>query len=90
MTRREKRRRRRDRRRRRIRTHPVRCNSTGIGAAIGMAPDAGRPLFVLAIRRAVDGWNRVHGAEPKPEAPSDAEFDRMIEASAEAEARHGA
>jgi hypothetical protein len=38
---------------------------------------------------AVDGWNRVHGAEPKPEAPSDAEFDAMVEASAEAEAHKG-
>lgn len=37
----------------------------------------------------VDGWAKVHGAEPKPEAPSDAEFDSMIEASAELEARHG-
>jgi hypothetical protein len=37
----------------------------------------------------VDGWNRAHGAAPKPEPPSDAEFDRMIEASAEIEARHG-
>lgn len=36
---------------------------------------------------AVDGWNKVHGAEPEPEAPSDAEFDAMVEASAAAEAR---
>lgn len=36
---------------------------------------------------AVDGWNRVHGAPPKPEAPTDAEFDAMLEASAELEAR---
>jgi hypothetical protein len=36
---------------------------------------------------AVDGWNRVHGSAPKPEAPSDADFDRMLEASAEVEAR---
>jgi hypothetical protein len=35
----------------------------------------------------VDGWNRVHGAEPKPEAPSDAEFDAMLEQSAAMEAR---
>jgi len=38
---------------------------------------------------AVDGYNKVHGGETKPEAPSDAEFDAMIEASAEAEARKG-
>jgi hypothetical protein len=31
----------------------------------------------------------VHGSEPKPEAPSDAEFDAMLEASADAEARKG-
>lgn len=37
----------------------------------------------------VDGWNKVHGAEPQPEAPTDAEFDAMIERSAEYEARHG-
>ena len=37
----------------------------------------------------VDGWNRVHGSEPKPEAPSDAEFDAMLDASADLEARHG-
>jgi len=35
----------------------------------------------------VDGWNTAHGGEPKPEAPSNDEFDAMIEASAEAEAR---
>lgn len=38
---------------------------------------------------AVDGWNRVHGADPKPQAPNDAEFDSMLEASAELEARTG-
>jgi hypothetical protein len=38
----------------------------------------------------VDGWNKAHGGEPKLEAPSDDEFDAMIEASAEAEARRGA
>lgn len=38
---------------------------------------------------AVDGWNKVHGGEPQPEAPADDEFDAMIEASAELEARHG-
>jgi hypothetical protein len=31
----------------------------------------------------------VHGAEPKPEAPNDDEFDRMLQASAELEASHG-
>jgi hypothetical protein len=36
---------------------------------------------------AVDGWNRVHGAEPKPQAPSDAEFDAMLETSAALEAK---
>jgi hypothetical protein len=35
----------------------------------------------------VDGWNRVHGSAPKPEAPDDIEFERMVEASAELEAR---
>jgi hypothetical protein len=37
----------------------------------------------------VDGWNKVHGAEPPMEPPSDDEFDRMVEASAEYEARYG-
>jgi hypothetical protein len=36
---------------------------------------------------AVDGWNKAHGGEPKPEAPSDAEFDEMLDQSAELEAR---
>jgi hypothetical protein len=31
----------------------------------------------------------VHGAEPKPEAPTDEEFDAMLEASAELEVRSG-
>jgi hypothetical protein len=35
----------------------------------------------------VDGWNKVHGAEPKPEAMDNDTFDRMVEASAELEAR---
>jgi hypothetical protein len=35
----------------------------------------------------VDGWNRTHGAEPKPEPPTDEEFDEMLELSAELEAR---
>jgi len=38
----------------------------------------------------VDGWNKVHGSEPKAEAPSDDEFDAMLEASAEHEAKYGA
>jgi hypothetical protein len=29
----------------------------------------------------------VHGAEPQPQAPTDAEFDAMLDASAEAEVR---
>jgi hypothetical protein len=37
----------------------------------------------------VDGWSRVHGAEPKPEPPGDDEFDAMLDASAELEARTG-
>jgi hypothetical protein len=37
----------------------------------------------------VDGWNKAHGGEPKAEAPSDREFEAMLEASAEHEARHG-
>ena len=52
----------------------------------------GRLIYCLNVSldgfaAAVDGWNRVHGAEPKPEAPSDEEFDAMLEASAELEAR---
>lgn len=39
---------------------------------------------------AVDGWNKVHGGEPKPEAPDDAEFEAMLEQSAELEARRAA
>jgi hypothetical protein len=35
----------------------------------------------------VDGWIKVHGAEPKPQPPSDQEFDEMLELSAELEAR---
>ena len=35
----------------------------------------------------VDGWNKVHGGEPKPEPPSDEEFDAMVEQSAEREVR---
>ena len=45
-----------------------------------MAPDAVDRCSFWQFACAVDGWNRVHGSEPKPEAPSDAEFDRMIEA----------
>jgi hypothetical protein len=36
---------------------------------------------------AVDGWNKVHGAEPPIEPPDDAEFDAMLESSAELEVR---
>jgi hypothetical protein len=35
----------------------------------------------------VDGWNAVHGGEPKAEPMDDAVFDAMVEASAELEAR---
>jgi hypothetical protein len=44
-------------------------------------------LSLWQFAAAVDGWNAVHGAEPQAEAPSDAEFDAMVEASAEQEAR---
>jgi len=27
---------------------------------------------------AVDGWNRTHGGEEKPEPPTDEEFDEML------------
>jgi hypothetical protein len=36
---------------------------------------------------AVDGWNKTHGGEPKPEPPTDAEFEIMLDQSAEIEAR---
>jgi hypothetical protein len=52
-----------------------------------MAPDAVDRCSFWQFAACVDGWNRVHGAEPKPEAPSDAEFDAMLEASAELEVR---
>jgi hypothetical protein len=52
-----------------------------------MTPDAVDRCSFWQFAAAVDGWNRVHGSEPKPEAPSDAEFDRMLEISAELEAR---
>jgi hypothetical protein len=52
-----------------------------------MPPDVVDRCSFWQFAAAVDGWNRVHGAEPKPEAPSDDEFDAMIEASADAEAR---
>jgi hypothetical protein len=35
----------------------------------------------------VDGWIKVHGGEPEPTAPNDDEFEAMLEASAELEAR---
>jgi hypothetical protein len=54
-----------------------------------MPPDAVDRCSLWQFAACVDGWNKVHGAEPKPEAMSDAEFDAMVEASAEAEARHG-
>jgi hypothetical protein len=54
-----------------------------------MPPDVIDRCSIWQFAAAVDGWNKVHGGETKPEAPSDAEFDAMIEASAEAEARKG-
>ena len=59
----------------------------GLGAAIGLTPDQVDRCSLWQFAACVDGWNKTHGAEPTPEAPSDAEFDAMIEASAEAEAR---
>jgi hypothetical protein len=55
-----------------------------------MTPDAVDRLSFWQFAACVDGWNKVHGGEPKPEAPSDADFEAMIEASAEHEAHHGA
>lgn len=34
---------------------------------------------------AIDGWNRVHGPQEKPEPMSDDKFDRMLEALGEQE-----
>jgi hypothetical protein len=52
-----------------------------------MTPDQVDRCSFWQFAACVDGWNRVHGAEPKPEPMADDEFDRMVEASAEAEAR---
>jgi hypothetical protein len=52
-----------------------------------MPPDVVDRCSFWQFAAAVDGWNRVHGSEPKPEPMADDEFDRMVEASAEAEAR---
>jgi hypothetical protein len=52
-----------------------------------MPPDRVDACSIWQFAAAVDGWNRVHGAAPKPEPPTDAEFDAMVEASAEHEAR---
>jgi hypothetical protein len=52
-----------------------------------MAPDQVVRCSFWQFAACVDGWSKVHGGEPKPEAPSDAEFDAMLEASAEHEAR---
>jgi hypothetical protein len=53
-----------------------------------LSPAAVDACSLWQFAAAVDGWNRVHGAEPKLEPPSDAEFDAMIDASAELEAKH--
>ena len=52
-----------------------------------MPPDKVDLCSFWQFAAAIDGWNKVHGGEPKLEPPSDAEFDAMIEASAEREAR---
>ena len=55
-----------------------------------MPPDAIDRCSIWQFAAAVDGWNRVHGGgEQKAEAPSDAEFDALLDASAEHEARKG-
>jgi hypothetical protein len=54
-----------------------------------LAPDAVDRATFWQFAACVDGWNAVHGAEPKPQAPTDAEFDAMIEASAELEVNSG-
>ena len=52
-----------------------------------MTPDQVDHCSLWQFAAAVDGWNRAHGAEPKATAPSDDEFDRMVDAAAEREAR---
>jgi hypothetical protein len=46
-------------------------------------------LSLWQFAACVDGWNKAHGGEPEPEPPSDDDFNAMIEASADAEARRG-
>ena len=52
-----------------------------------MTPDQVDRCSLWQFAAAVDGWNRAHGADPKVAAPSDAEFDHMVDAAAEREAR---
>jgi hypothetical protein len=54
-----------------------------------LAPEQVDRCSFWQFAAAVDGWNKVHGGEPTPEAPSDLDFDAMLEASAEAEAISG-
>ncbi len=51
----------------------------GNGAAMGWSPDQVDRCSLWQMRVAVDGYNRANSADEKIPAPSDAEFDALLE-----------